>query len=410
MEKYRTMKYKYHPFKPENHVSLIYVLFALLIVGCNIKDEPIVFSTDLDQSNQELPTKTHAPEPTLTSTQRPIPTEMPTITPTLIPRQATSTPNQTATTILFPEEKAVTPIPLNGDSSSRNSEISGMAWYEDWLILLPQYPNFGGKDGRLFVIHKNDIVGFLEGRVTDSLNPTIIPFKSNDISDNLDGFEGYEAIIFDGDTAYLTIEARTLSGMTGYITSGKMNDDLTGLEIDPTNIIEIQSASKLPNKSEEALLIYQDKLHSLHEANGKKVNEKPAANVLDLNLNYIGTSHFPHIEYRITDTTEVDEEGRFWIINYFFPGELELYSAEDPISEKYDLGQSHSTSLGIERILEMQIDDQGITLVDNPPIQLELLPGKLRNWEGIVRLEGFGLLIVTDKYPETILGFVPFSD
>ncbi len=33
----------------------------------------------------------------------------------------------------------------------------------------------------------------------------------------------------------------------------------------------------------------------------------------------------------------------------------------------------------------------------------------LRNWEGIVRLENRGFLLMTDKYPETLFGFVEYK-
>ena len=61
----------------------------------------------------------------------------------------------------------------------------------------------------------------------------------------------------------------------------------------------------------------------------------------------------------------------------------------------------------IARLLEFELTETSVTLVDRPPIQLELHPLGLRNWEGIVRLEDRGFLLVTDKFPETILGFVP---
>ena len=52
------------------------------------------------------------------------------------------------------------------------------------------------------------------------------------------------------------------------------------------------------------------------------------------------------------------------------------------------------------------IASTGIQRTDKSPIQLELglLP---RNWEGIVRLDNRGFLLVTDQYPVTILAFVP---
>ena len=60
--------------------------------------------------------------------------------------------------------------------------------------------------------------------------------------------------------------------------------------------------------------------------------------------------------------------------------------------------------------VEFQYNEEGITRIDQPPIQLQLLPDDLRNWEGIVRLDDRGFLIVTDKFPETILGFVPYGE
>jgi hypothetical protein len=32
-----------------------------------------------------------------------------------------------------------------------------------------------------------------------------------------------------------------------------------------------------------------------------------------------------------------------------------------------------------------------------------------RNWEGLVRLDDYGFLLATDKYPRTILAFVPLD-
>ena len=65
--------------------------------------------------------------------------------------------------------------------------------------------------------------------------------------------------------------------------------------------------------------------------------------------------------------------------------------------------------LPVARLLEFELTETGIELADRPPIQLELHPLELRNWEGIVRLEDRGFLLVTDKFPETILGFVPIN-
>ena len=68
----------------------------------------------------------------------------------------------------------------------------------------------------------------------------------------------------------------------------------------------------------------------------------------------------------------------------------------------------------MERLIEFQIEDDAIHLVDAPPVQLALSPLRLaRNWEGIVRLEEGdlnGFLLITDRFPSTILAFVPLPD
>ena len=56
----------------------------------------------------------------------------------------------------------------------------------------------------------------------------------------------------------------------------------------------------------------------------------------------------------------------------------------------------------------MQYDPlTGVELSGRAPVELELAPMETRNWEGLALLEGRGFLIATDKYPSTLLAFVP---
>jgi hypothetical protein len=58
--------------------------------------------------------------------------------------------------------------------------------------------------------------------------------------------------------------------------------------------------------------------------------------------------------------------------------------------------------------VEFRYTNAQISSTSRAPIQLELREdGRARNWEGLVRLDQRGFLLMTDKYPETILGFVP---
>jgi hypothetical protein len=290
------------------------------------------------------------------------------------------------------------------------AEYSGLAWYGDWLILLPQYPGRfdGGSDGALLALSRDNLLAYLDGAAPPPLVPRPVPFAAPGVAVDVAGFEGYEAIVFDGDRAYLTIEAAPPGGeMRAYLVAGDMAPDLSGLSLDPESRVVIPMPVQSGNKSYESLLLAGDQLLAIYEANGLALSPEPVAARFDLDLVPAGTLPFPHVEYRVTDVTALDAQGRFWAINYFFPGEPELEPAVDPVAETYGRGPTHARYDYVERLVELQLDDAGIHLVDRPPIQLALIAEDARNWEGIVRLDGRGFLLVTDKFPETILAFVP---
>ena len=317
--------------------------------------------------------------------------------------EPTATPVQTSDK----DEQPVTVIPLTEPLTDRDAEVSGMAWYGDYLIILPQYPDFftSEGDGFIFAVRKSDILAFLDGAASDSLELIWIPFVAPGISEQIDGYEGYEAIVFVGDEVYLTIEAET-NHPTGYLLAGTMASDLSALTVDTSNLVEIQSQSESSNKAEEALIVAGDSVITIYEVNGVALNTSPVAHAFDANLASQGTLSFPSIEYRVTDASALDGDNRFWAINYFYTGSDDLVPENDPLADQYGQGLSHARSDTVERLVEFQYAESGITLVDAPPIQLELLEKDARNWEGLVRLDDRGFLLMTDKFPETILGFV----
>ena len=82
------------------------------------------------------------------------------------------------------------------------------------------------------------------------------------------------------------------------------------------------------------------------------------------------------------------------------------------VSAQWGTGATHAQYEQVERLVEMQIvDATTIELVDRPPLQLQLTAewdnDGARNWEGLVRLDDLGFVVVTDRFPNTILGFVP---
>jgi hypothetical protein len=115
---------------------------------------------------------------------------------------------------------------------------------------------------------------------------------------------------------------------------------------------------------------------------------------------------FPNIEFRITDATAPDAEGRFWAINYFFPGDGGLAVEDDEMAREYGPVATLPGQNQVERLVEFQFDGARVVRTERAPVPLRLTIFS-RNWEGIARLEeAGGFLIATDQVPETVLGFV----
>ncbi|HIE25175.1 MAG TPA: hypothetical protein EYP74_04160 [Anaerolineales bacterium] len=342
--------------------------------------------------------------------------EVPVEVTSIVEVEITSTPAPVEE-ITYAEETAVQNIPLAGKLADRHAEISGMAWYGDTLILMPQYPNFyleeGSEDnGVIFGIAKEDLLAYLNGENLAALEAIEIPFFAPEAY-AIEGFEGFESITFKENTAYLTIEVNDMQdGMSAYLIDGEMSPDLSGLTLNPEVMTQIKSQSGVDNMSDEAILLVGESILTFHEANGVAVNKDTVFHVFGTDLSETMTLPFVNIEYRLTDATALDEEtNAFWMINYFYPGEEVLLPEVDPIAEKFYEGPTHAASPGVERLLEFSYTDGGgVVLTDTAPIQMQLMAdGNLRNWEGIVRFEN-GFLLATDKYPTTILGFVPLPE
>jgi hypothetical protein len=311
-------------------------------------------------------------------------------------------------TIPTATEQPVMAIPLTGPLADRNAEVSGLAWYGDYLVIMPQYPNFSSDyqgDGFLYALPKADIIAYLGGKNSAALEPIAIPLNDAILGERIEDYQGFEAIAFSGERVFLTIEAGVGADMRGYLISGTINSDLSAVTLDVEHIVENPLQDQQDNKSDEAILVVRDRLLTFYEVNGAGVNSQPVAHVFDFDLNSLGTISFPNIEYRVTDAASAAGTD-FWVINYFFPGDTDLKPASDPLAEKFGLGPTHGQNETVERLVEMRYDASGITLTDTTPILLTLIPDNSRNWEGLVLLDDRGFLLMTDKFPETILGFV----
>ncbi len=311
----------------------------------------------------------------------------------------------------------VTTIPLDGPLALRHAELSGLAWYGDQLVLLPQFPERFGS--QIFVLPKSAIVAQLLGQESAPLMPQPIALDDGAVRQQLQGWEGYEAIAFAGERAYLTIEANGIGEMMGYVVGGELQPLQNRLVLDPEQLSLIVPQTNLANMADEALFLVGNQVVTIYEANGLLLNPNPVVHLFDAaTLTPIGVAPFPSTEYRITDVTELDAAGRFWATNYFAP---ESGYVRSFLRARGAMGALSPQARPVERLLEFQVTAEGIVRTATAPIALELLPahtadGQLfsgwntRNWEGLVRLQTAeldGFLLVTDHFPATILAFVP---
>ena len=295
-------------------------------------------------------------------------------------------------------------IPLQGEAADRSLEMSGLAWYGDYLILMPQYVN--KKAPGFYFLSKEKINEWLDGDRSKALKPgkldLIIPNYDNVIG----GYQGFEGLCFSGNKVYLLMESKNDGVMSSYIVAGAMDFKKKRLEIEQGKIVQITPPKNINNMGYESILKHKYRLLVLFEANGININPNANAEYYTTSLKHKESVSFPNVEYRITDVTDIDGKGRFWALNYFWPGEKEMLDpGKDLIIKNYEEGKTHQQYEHVERLVEYKIRSNQISRTDSPPIQL-VLDETSRNWEGLVRLDKKGFLMIVDEHPRTILSFV----
>lgn len=290
-------------------------------------------------------------------------------------------------------------IEMEGDLAERKLEASGLTWYNDNLIILPQFPHkWDDKfDGAIYFISKERIESYLRGEDRTPIEGEKIQFVAKGLDEiGKRRGSGYEAITFLDDSIYVTIESINGDKSTSYVVKGKIDFDRKKIVLNSKSKIEVKSQTGIHNMGEETLLTNNGSVFTIHEANGKNVNKFPTVSKLNEKLTEIEKIEFPNIEYRITDATCVDSSGKFFAINYFYPGEFGLLKPNLSEEEK---------DKAIEQILEFKILNDKIIRTTKPPIIISKgISKKGNNWEGIVEFNG-GFIIITDMFPKTVLAY-----
>lgn len=297
-------------------------------------------------------------------------------------------------------------LPLEGAAASSEAELSGLDWLGDLLVLLPQQPEV--TDDCLFTLTSEALLAAVEAPRPTPLTPSCLRIYYGPEVETLPGFDGYEAIAFEGDRFYLTAEVEREGHMAAYVLGGRVAPNREALYLDEI-IHEVPAQTRIDNLSEEALVVTPRGLLSLHEVHGAAVNASPAAHLYPGSAEAPLALAFPRIEYRVTDASALDEHGRFWVINYFWPGDSLLYVDQDPLAPNEGREDPLPRSRPVERLIELVLTADGIELAGSLPLDLPLdARGRPRNWEGIARLQDRGFLLVTDRFPETMLAFIPY--
>jgi hypothetical protein len=309
------------------------------------------------------------------------------------------------------EEVEVVPLKLPERVQAASFEYSGLAWFGDFLVLLPQYPEgrYSSGGGNLFAISKEDILRAIEDPEFE-LPVRDVPIFNSNLRNVVKGFEGFESILFVEQEVYLTVESHGGNPMMGYLIKGVVEGELESITLDPNSLVELEPPSSAENATFEAITYWDGNLYVIYEHNAKQSDAQPLAYQFDLDLEFEKEIDFPIMDYRITDATMSDPSGKFWVVNYFFPGDTHLAVEQDALISQYGQGATHASNEPVERLVQLQIEKDEISRVDQAPIYLKLLGFNIaRNWEGVVMLDELGFLLISDSFPGSILGFCSIS-
>lgn len=329
-------------------------------------------------------------------------------------------------TNVFGQEVKVKEIVLAPPLNSPLAQISTLEWCQDHLVLLPQKPGFESlnpnDDGTntlqvsdaphyLYAIKKTAIEKYLKTENPKPLNAKRIVLDDFELQRRLAGFDGYESLSCTANTLWFSVE--TIHTLQEYRTTifsaiADLNSEQAKVKINPTPFAVLDSQSNSPNHSYETSLIIGKQLINIHEINSPSIVKTSHAKSTNLSTGEVTELEFPNIPFRITDASAVDSDNKFWVSNYHYPGAT-LFFADDLMNYKRT-GKTHSSHQQVERLIELQLKGNKITQTQTKPIYLHLNTDKGRNWEGLVRLNQQGFLLITDQHPSTVLGFVPYSN
>ncbi|RKZ12262.1 hypothetical protein DRQ53_10990 [bacterium] len=289
-------------------------------------------------------------------------------------------------------------LPLQLEEPFADAEFSSIWWDGDDLLILPQY---AGEKGRGILALQRDSIGraieeLRAGREPRPLRPRVITTEVSGVRDSISDYDGLEAVAVRDGRCFVLAEFGHEGGTAwgSRLVYGTVEREHGSIRFDSLGQTSLEGPQMRSNYTHEAMVLADEELWVLCELNGRAVTELPLLMRYSLDLQPRGTWPMPALEYRISDATNLDDQGRFWVINLFWPPDAEIVGA--------------SGELPIERLVPLRFTGQRIE-VDPERAWLDLRGDEERpmyNWEGVARWGEEGFLLVTDSYPEDLLAYV----
>ncbi|MCG8453450.1 MAG: hypothetical protein MI717_09750 [Spirochaetales bacterium] len=221
--------------------------------------------------------------------------------------------------------------------------------------------------------------------------------------EEIDGYEGFEAITFDGDEVYLTIEVDRPNKMLAYIVKGMVTPN--GIVVSP-KALRVDVPEQYDNMGLEGLTMYDRKLLALFEVNNEQLPSASSAYLCPKSFEECTPISMQNLEYRVTGLTRPSRSGEIWAINMvveYYSDMLKSNRKNNPCNEISGAIKNYPTLVPLNICTEGVFRDMTYPVLCVKP---HPAMGDQPNFEGLVRLDDKGFLIITDQYPTTVFGFV----
>jgi hypothetical protein len=295
-----------------------------------------------------------------------------------------------------------TALPLAFDDGATDIEFSGICWWGDELFILPQYPGTGERG--VYAIDRDSLARAIAeveaGIEVTPLRPRRILTDPGDVPERIEAYDGLEALVIREGRCFALAEFGEGTDRWGsQLVSGSLERDGSVIRFDRLGQTVIGGPQVRENFTHEALVVTEDEVWVICELNGRRIVDRPLLARFDHGLQPLEPLQMPALEYRVTDATALDGRDRFWVLNIFWPPDVETVAPENATGP-------------VERLVPLRREGDTIVRDLARPI-LDLRAGgdhPMHNWEGVARWGETGFLLVTDSYPENILAYVANPD